>query len=74
MTIKFEQSTEWNPHTAEDTEHMIFTYPKSDRYMMSRIRHLVMLLVDKRNTEEELQKEIHTILDECMKDYYGELE
>ena len=72
--IKFEQSDDWNYNTGETTLQMIFIYPKRDRYMIARIKKLVQLLVDKRNTEEELQKEIHTILDECMRDYYGRLE
>lgn len=74
MSINFESTREWDPHRGEETIHMIFKFKKSDRYMMGRIKHIVKLLVDKRNSEEELQKEIHTILNECMRDYYGDLE
>lgn len=71
--ITYSDKEDWNPQKARNIVTLTFTYQKQDRQMMYRIRKLIELLVDKRNTEEELQKEMTIILDECMRDYYGEL-
>ena len=66
-------NNDWNSNTGKDINTIMLVSEKSDRYMVGHIKRIIKLLVEKRNSEAELQKEINTILNECMRDYYGEL-
>ena len=62
--INYEENREFNYNTGQDI---------TTRYTIAKIKRIIKLIVDKRNNEEELCKEITTLLDESMRDYYDEL-
>ena len=71
--INYEENREFNYNTGQDITTIMFISDKKDRYTIAKIKRIIKLIVDKRNNEEELCKEITTLLDESMRDYYDEL-
>lgn len=71
--IKLHEESDWDYH-GENTLTLTLKYPKSDRYCVNHyILPLIRLICLKRSNEEQIQKLMTELLDDCMRDYYGEL-
>lgn len=72
--IEFTENTEWNYNIARNTTTITLTYPKGDRYAVNHyIIPLIKLIAEKRKNETHLQVLMSELLDDCMRDYFGEL-
>ena len=72
--IEFTENTEWDYNIARNTTTITLTYSKKDRYCVKHyILPFIRLIAQKRSNETHLQDLMSELLDDCMRDYFGEL-